>query len=63
MVAALSDFQGLIHAAPSHPIYQAMLAVDPARPPAAQVIFERFGLTNPAELLSLALSDQGVHPT
>ena len=60
MIPALRDLQGLRIAAARHAVYQSVLMVDPARPPARQIAAERFGFAGALERMAAAFFDQRV---
>jgi hypothetical protein len=60
MIPALRDLKRLRIALARHPIYQPMLAVDPAGPPAGQIAAERFRLAGAAERIAHAFLDQRI---
>jgi hypothetical protein len=50
VIPALDNFEALVFAFPAlNPIYQPVLASDPAGPPAGEIAFQRFRLTYSGE--------------
>jgi len=60
MIPALRYLQRLRIAASRHAVYESVLMVDPARPPARQIAAERFGFAGAVERMAAAFLDQRV---
>lgn len=62
MIPTLRDLQGLRIAAARHAVHQSVLARDPSRPPACQVLPQRLRPAHAGERVSPAFLDQGIDP-